>query len=167
MKIDVNELKSKNQNHFTMSKVIEELEDVDFKLLESVKLDFSIDFLADEVHLKGTFKTKVEVNCVRCLNPYELSLEGEIEGYYLDKKAFAKYANEQEDEVESDKIAYEAIIDDEIDLGQLVREHLILEINPYGLCSEECIGLEELEKYSDDGVDPRWIELLEMSKKIN
>jgi uncharacterized metal-binding protein YceD (DUF177 family) len=97
-----------------------------------------------------------------------MDLKGEIEGRYLDSKSYSEYMEAyEEEEVESDMTHYESIVEDKIDLSELVREHLILELNPYGVCSEGCEGLAEKEKYADDGVDPRWLDLLEMSKKMN
>lgn len=167
MKINISELKSTKQNHFIINKMIDDISDLGFKLLNPVKVDFSLDFLSDEIYISGTFSTKIEATCVRCLSSYTVELTGEIEGHYLDTRSYAEYMSSQEDEMESDMTAYEAVIEDEIDLSALVREHLILEHNPYGICSEACEGLEEQEKYGDDGIDPRWLDLLEISKKIN
>lgn len=167
MKININELRAKNQSSFTNEVVLEKIEDVDFKILEPVVVNYEVSFIGEEIYVRGTFKTKIETACVKCLNPYNVDLEGEIEGHYLDSRSFNEYTNSLEDEIESDMIAYEAIVEDEIDLEKLVREHLILEIDPFGLCSEECAGLDEMSDYADDGIDPRWMDLLEMSKKIN
>lgn len=168
MKIDINELKSKNQKHFIIKEMIDDIEDLEFKLLEPVKVEFSLDFLSDGIYISGTFSTKIETTCVRCLNLYTMDLSGEIEGRYLDSKSYSEYMEAyDEEEMESDMTHYEAMVEDEIDLSELVREHLILELNPYGVCSEDCEGLAEQEKYADDGVDPRWLDLLEMSKKMN
>lgn len=167
LKIDINELKGKNQSHFIFHETLESIEDLEFKLLEPVKVDFSLEFIDKEVYLKGNFETKVETTCVKCLNPYEMKVQGELESTYLDPNSYSDYANSQEDDVESDMVPYEVIKDGKIDLDELVREHIILEINPYGICSEECSGLEEFDQYADDGIDPRWMDLLDMSKKMN
>ena len=66
--------------------------------------------------------------------------------------------------MESDENVYEELVNGEIDIDELVREHLILEVDPYEVCSENCQGLSEMKDYEDDGIDPRWAQLLEMSK---
>ncbi len=165
MKININELRAKNQSNFINQVILEKVKDVDFELLEPVRVDYEISFIGEEIYIRGKFKTKIKTACVKCLSSYEMNLEGEIEGHYLDSKSFNEYSNSLEGEIESDMIAYEAIIEDEIDLEKLVREHLILEIDPFGLCNDECAGLDEMSDYADDGIDPRWMDLLEMSKK--
>ncbi len=167
MKININELRVKNQNNFINQVILEKVEDIDFKLLDPVKVNYEISFIGEEIYIRGKFKTKIETACVKCLSPYEMDLEGEIEGHYLDSKSFNEYASSLEDEVESDMIAYEAIVEDEIDLEKLVREHLILEVDPFGLCSDKCAGLDEMSDYADDGIDPRWMDLLEITKNWN
>ena len=118
----------------------------------------------EEVLVKGEFSTKIKIACVKCLEDYEKEIKGQIESVYLDSKVLKEYANSFEEEAESDENFYEEIIDGTIDVSELVREHLILEIDPYGVCSDKCEGLEEMKNYEDNGVDPRWAQILEMSK---
>lgn len=162
MKIKLEELKIKGSNHFSFEEEVKELNDLGFDLVEPIKLNFNIDLLGEEVYVKGEFTARINTTCVKCLNPYEKTISGEIESSYLDAKE-QKYQNESpEEELEMD--FYEEIINGEIDIDELLREHLILEVGSYGVCSEKCEGLPEMKDYEDDGIDPRWAQLLEMSK---
>lgn len=162
MKIKLEELKIKGSNHFSFEEEVKELNDLGFDLVEPIKLNFTIDLLGEEVYVKGEFLAKVKTTCVKCLNPYEKIVSGEIESSYLDAKEQKYQSESPEEELEMD--FYEEIINGEIDIDELLREHLILEVGSYGVCSEECEGLPEMKDYEDDGIDPRWAQLLEMSK---
>lgn len=164
MKLKLEELKIKGSNHFHFEEEIDSLEDLGFELLEPVKVDYSVDFFGEEIYVKGKFSTKIKNTCVKCLNPYEKLVTGEMESSYLDAKAHKEYVNSLDEEMESDGNVYEEIVNGEIDIDNLLREHLILEVDPYEICSENCSGLEEMKDYEDDGIDPRWAQLIEMSK---
>ena len=164
MKLKLEELKMKGLDHFHFEEIIKELDDLGFELLEPVKVEFTIDILDEEIAVVGNFSTKIKTTCVKCLKEYEKEIAGEIESSYLDTKKHKKYLDSLEEDMESDNCIYEELIDGEINIDELVREHLILEVNPYGICSQECEGLPEMKDYEDDGIDPRWAELLEMSK---
>mgnify|MGYP006396775431 FL=1 len=164
MKLKLEELKTKGLNHFQFEESIKELADLEFELVEPVKVNFTIDLLGEEVYVKGVFSTKIKTTCVKCLNSYERNRTGEKESSYLDAKIHKKYLDSLEDDMESDENVYEELVNGEIDIDELVREHLILEVDPYEVCSEKCQGLSEMKDYEDDGIDPRWAQLLEMSK---
>lgn len=164
MKIKLDELKLKGSTHFKFEETISELTELGFQLIEPVKVNFTVDLLGEEVYVKGNFSTKIKNTCVKCLNFYEREVSGEIESSYLDAKKHKDYLNSLEDDIESDENLYEEMVDGEIDIDELVREHLILEVDPYEVCSVECEGLSEMKDYEDDGIDPRWAQLLEMSK---
>lgn len=155
-------MKLKGSNHFSFEEEIKELEDLDFELIEPVKLNYTVDLIGEEVYVKGEFSAKVKTTCVKCLNPYEKIVSGEIESSYLDAKEQKYQSESPEEELEMD--FYEEIINGEIDIDELLREHLILELGSYGVCSESCEGLPEMKDYEDDGIDPRWAKLFEMSK---
>jgi len=108
----------------------------------------------------GEYRSKLKTPCVRCLKDISLDVSGEFQGYFVESKSFKKYLNSLEAECKIDEVELGEAVDGEIDVARLVREHIILEMSPYPVCEPECDGLEEMEKYKDDGVDLRWKELL-------
>ena len=78
MKLKLEELKTKGLNHFQFEESIKELADLEFELVEPVKVNFTIDLLGEEVYVKGVFSTKIKTTCVKCLNSYERNLTGEM-----------------------------------------------------------------------------------------
>ena len=53
MKLKLEELKTKGLNHFQFEESIKELADLEFELVEPVKVNFTIDLLGEEVYVKG------------------------------------------------------------------------------------------------------------------
>jgi uncharacterized protein len=121
----------------------------------------------NEVFIKGNFNTKVKLECGKCLNEFHHHLEGEIEGHFIEKNKMKKIISELEDEYENNGEIFEELKDDEIDLADLIREHIILELPTYPICSDNCQGVENFENYIDDGVDPRWQQLIDLTNKKN
>ena len=74
-------------------------------------------------------------SCVRCLEPAEYRLEGEVEGYYLIPDSDVELTEEEKEE-------YELLGEDHIiDLSPLLVAALSLELPHTPLCDDECKGL--------------------------
>ena len=74
-------------------------------------------------------------SCVRCLEPAEYRLEGEVEGYYLIPDSEVELTEEEKEE-------YELLGEDHvIDLSPLLIAALSLELPHTPLCGDECKGL--------------------------
>lgn len=116
-----------------------------------------------KVEVSGKYSTKAMVQCVRCLKDIEVNLVGEFTGTFLDGNAYKQYMKnlKVECEIDSNEV-YDEIIDGEIDLLNLVREYIILDLPPYPQCDPECEDDSEIEKYSNDGIDSRWQQLLKI-----
>ena len=151
-------------------------------LNNTIKFDFYVENieelnLSDKIHITGNaisdgngrfevsgkYSTKAIVQCVRCLKNIEIDLNGEFTGTFLDENAYKQYMKnlKVECEVDSNEI-YDEIIDGEINLLGLVREYIILDLPLYPQCNPECEDDSEIEKYSDNGIDSRWQQLLQI-----
>lgn len=79
--------------------------------------------------LQGIFEGKIDLDCVRCLKPYDHTLRWEITELYVFNNR-----NASEDDL---------ILPDnaEVDLSEFIQEeaHLDLPFNP--VCKEDCLGL--------------------------
>ena len=139
-------------------------------IIEDVELSDKIHIIGNvvsdgkgRVEISGKYSTKAIVQCVRCLKDIEIDLAGEFTGTFLDESAYKQYMKnlKVECEIDSNEI-YDEIIDGEIDLLNLVREYIILDLPPYPQCDPECEDDSEIEKYKDDGIDSRWQQLLQI-----
>jgi uncharacterized protein len=112
----------------------------DFVLRPGASLQCHLD-LADEatVHAAGRLGAQLEIECGRCLEPFVLSLDQRLELFFLPHRK----GDEQEDEVELTErdmvVAYYR--EGRVDLGESVREQLILAVPMKRLCREDCRGL--------------------------
>ena len=83
----------------------------------------------------GIVKGDAQTSCVRCLEPAEYSLEGEIEGYFLIPDSDVELTDEEKEE-------YELLGEDHvIDLSPLLLAALSLELPYTPLCDDECKGI--------------------------
>lgn len=113
-----------------------------FSLAPGGRLESRLERGEDEsVHVRGRLSARLSMQCGRCLEPFALPVEQDLDLFYLRRRA--DDAGEEEDEVElGDRdmvIAYYG--GDELDLGEMVREQFFLTVPLKRLCREECRGL--------------------------
>ena len=140
---------------------IDSIEDVELK--ERVHVVGTAVNNNGKVEITGKYSTVIKTQCVRCLKEIEIELENNFTGTFLDENEYRQYLKSlnTECEINQDEI-YDEIEDGVIDLERLVREYIILDMPPYPQCDPICEDNSEIEKYSDDGIDPRWQQLLQI-----
>jgi uncharacterized protein len=86
-------------------------------------------------------QAEVALACGRCLEPFTLAVDQELDLFYLPHDASQE--QEEEDEVElSDRDVVVAYYEgDRLDLGDVIREQLFLTVPLSRLCREDCKGL--------------------------
>lgn len=96
----------------------------------------------ESVHVRGSYRSGVALECGRCLEGFTLSLDQELDLFYLPRPA-EPAEGDQEEEVELTDhdlvVAYYA--DDALDLGEMVREQILLALPLKRVCREDCRGL--------------------------
>lgn len=120
-----------------------------FKVAAPVDLAFDIFKDKDQFRLAGTVKTVLELPCSRCLEPFTWPVDASFDLRYLPHaENSAKAAPggrgprmEVDEEIEEDDLSTAFYENDEIDLGQLMREQFLLSVPMKPLCSEACHGL--------------------------
>lgn len=99
-------------------------------LLEPVTGHFVLSNLGIGYQLSGTFATKVSQPCVRCLEPVIQNIEFDVnETYLLDTG----------DEPEQEDVF--SLASDILDVSDIVRQNLLVEVDEFPLCREDCKGL--------------------------
>jgi uncharacterized protein len=93
------------------------------------------------LHVRGRVEGTLGVDCARCLDRYAVPLGQELDLFYL--PAAAGQADAQEEEVElSDRDVIVGYYDgDRLDLGEVIREQVLLGLPLKPLCREDCRGL--------------------------
>jgi len=112
----------------------------DFRLQPGGRLRGRIDRGdAGGVHVRGSLRATLDLECGRCLEPFGLPVTQELDLFYLPHRPGEI---EEEDEVElKDRDMVVAYYDaDRLDLGDVIREQLFLTVPPKVLCREDCRG---------------------------
>jgi len=110
----------------------------DFTLVEPVSLAFDIFKDKQQFRLVGRVKTTLELPCGRCLEPFTLPVDQTFDLRY---QPHAHNTGEGEHEIEEDDLTTAFYENDEIDLGQLMREQFYLALPMKPLCGTDCKGL--------------------------
>jgi uncharacterized protein len=110
----------------------------DFRIVEPVSLAFDITKDSLQFRLVGTVRTTLEMPCSRCLEPFIMPVE---QAFDLRYQPHAKNTGEGEREIEEDDLTTAFYENDEIDLGQLMREQFYLALPMKPLCRDDCQGL--------------------------
>jgi uncharacterized protein len=145
--------------------VDETLDDIDPELVIQAPITGRVKFtkIPQGILVNGKFDTVVEVNCGRCLDPFDVPVAIEVEEEFrpsLDLQTGARLPH-SEDEDQATVIDEKHIID----LTEVVRQDLLLALPSTPLCREACKGLcptcgQNLNDgpcdCPDDSVDHRW-----------
>jgi uncharacterized protein len=96
------------------------------------------------VHVTGTLSGTVGRQCVRCLKEYDEPLRLPIVGEYrpdtdLKERPAGRELSERPGEDADDDVYIYA--GEEIELGEMLREHVLLSVPMQPLCHDECRGL--------------------------
>ncbi len=88
----------------------------------------------EALYLAGCVQALGSTLCARCLEPTDIPLTGDLEGYYVLDGADAPEGMEGDE--------YEILpADHRIDIEPMIRAALLLDVPNLPLCSEECQGL--------------------------
>ncbi len=109
-----------------------------FRVAGPVALGFDVYKDDDEFRLVGAVKGRLGLACSRCLEPFELAVDAPFDLRYVPR---ARNSGEGDVEVREDDLTTAFYDDDQIDLGQLMREQFYLAMPMKPLCREDCRGL--------------------------
>ena len=161
MKKNIDRLKKKRETSFEFTEILEDIL-IDGITIPKVDIDYSIELLEGEVIIRGRYKAFVNTSCVRCLEKLKLEVSGEFFGDFKETKDYNEYIESLGKEAQVSDDMVEELVDGEVDISSLVRDYIILDMPQFPACEPECDGLEELERYRDNGIDSRWQKLLDL-----
>ena len=120
--------------------------------------------------LSGSVEGVYEADCARCLAPLERQLSLALRWTLLPKAALdAEVSPEEEVELTTEDLDTSFYEGETIDLRELVREAILLEVDPIPRCDvDECGGAAYEQPPVEDGEtasDPRWAPLLKWKDK--
>jgi uncharacterized protein len=138
------------------------------KLTGDVALKGTVTRHIVETVVDGIIDAGIEIDCTRCLKPVETKLEIPFSVSYTSPE---HYTNEKETELQHGDLDLAVSEDDRIDLKEVAREQILLNLPEQVLCGEDCKGL--CEKCGADRnlincnceekeIDPRWSALKDL-----
>ncbi|MEU9335294.1 YceD family protein [Streptomyces sp. NPDC048290] len=133
-----------------------------------VELSLRLESVMEGVLVTGTARAKAKGECVRCLEPLELSLEAEFQEMfsYPDADDRGRVIAEPGDDAEDDEDRL-FIEDGLFDLEPVLRDAVVLALPMQPVCREDCPGLcstcgarlADDPDHHHDAVDIRWAAL--------
>jgi DUF177 domain-containing protein len=112
-----------------------------FRVVAPVSLAFDIGKDKDHFQLAGSVKTTLELPCSRCLEAFALPVDSTFDLRYQPHAYPASSGHDAEREIEEDDLSTAFYDNEEIDLGQLMREQFYLSLPMKPLCRADCRGL--------------------------
>ncbi len=115
-----------------------------------------------QVDVEGEIFCDIQIECSRCLTSAESSLEIPFDAAFVTPE---NYTEAKEAELGVDDLDVSIIEDDQIDLTELVREQILLNLPTQIFCKEDCQGLcpkcgvnrNLIDcKCQEKEIDPRW-----------
>jgi len=112
--------------------------------------------------VEGTIGAELEIECARCLQKIDREFEIPIQAAFV---APENYTQAKEAELQAEDLDVSVLEGNEIDLTELVREQILLNLPEQVFCREDCKGL--CEKCGanrnlincnclEQEIDPRW-----------
>ena len=109
-----------------------------FSVAAPSELAFDIYKDKDQFRLVGNLKSTLELPCSRCLEPFTWPVDASFDLRYQPRST---NSGEGERAVEEDDLSTAFYENEEIDLGQLMREQFYLSLPMKPLCRDDCQGL--------------------------
>ncbi len=141
--------------------------------LARLTADISIRGKADgepgRIDVSGNFETSVEADCSRCLEPVALPMDIEFQAMYVKPSAFSAAG---ENQLVGDDMSVDVLENESVDLKDIIREQILLNLPKQVFCKNDCLGL--CEKCGanrnlidcnciNDEIDPRWAALADFN----
>lgn len=141
--------------------------------ISPVHAHLKIERADSEILVRGTVMADIKLQCGRCMENFstEENLSVEVVYHHIDE-----IRKDETHEVRSEELDTGFYEGDELDINELMKEQILLNIPMKPLCSDECLGIcmhcgTNLNKKKCDCVtdesDPRFSPLKELLKKEN
>lgn len=116
----------------------------------------------NEYIVESSYDVQLELVCTRCLTKITPMVKGYFKSIFLTEKDYLKCEKLLKKEEEFFENYLEKAKNNEIDISDLVREHIILDMSDYERCVPECLDVSEIDKYTKKDADSRWQQLLDI-----
>lgn len=142
-----------------------DLEGEDAKLKRAARVKGKAVKHIAQTDVEGVISAELELECTRCLQTIDRNFEIPFKAAFVPPE---NYTQAKEAELNAEDLDVSIIEGNEIDLTELVREQILLNLPVQVFCKEDCKGLCEKCganrnlincKCSEKEIDPRWAAL--------
>ncbi|MBA2334559.1 MAG: YceD family protein [Pyrinomonadaceae bacterium] len=136
------------------------IENIRFKTAASASGEITKHIIQTDI--SGIISAEAEIDCTRCLLPIEKNLAIDFDVSYVAEDEFAEESNA---ELEAGDLNTDVLNGDRLDLKEVVREQILLNLPTQVFCREDCKGLCQKCgvnrnlidcKCEEKEADPRW-----------
>lgn len=115
-------------------------DDPDYRVVAPVELSMTVEKVGPETfRVTGRTQTRLELDCSRCVEPFEMPVDATFELRYVPQPVVAE--GEVEREVAEDDLTTAFYSEGTLDVIDLLREQFQLVLPMKPLCAEACRGL--------------------------
>ena len=140
MLIDLNKLHGSREHvERTFQPSAFDPQDPEYRVAVPVELEVDIEKVGEEAFaVSGRARTRLEVDCSRCLDPFQVPIDAEFDLRYVPQ---SQNQGEGEEEVGDEDLATAYYREGLLDIIDLIREQFVLALPMKPLCSDSCRGL--------------------------
>src|SRR5437867_4530718 len=109
--------------------------DEEYKVAAPVHLEMDVHKDGEAYRVTGRAATRLQLECGRCLEPFEIAVDSPFELRYVPLVEAAPDGEEDEREVAEDDLTTAFYREDSIDLGELMHEQFVLALPMKPLCA--------------------------------
>jgi uncharacterized protein len=113
-------------------------QDSDYRVAAPVYLRLNVHKERDVYRVGGRLRTRLELECGRCLEPFEIPIDSAFDLRYVPA---VQATGEPEREISEDDLTTAFYKDETLDLGELTHEQFLLALPMKPLCKDACKGL--------------------------
>jgi uncharacterized protein len=110
-------------------------------LTRPVKLDLHLLNTGVSVLLSGTIEAEAELECARCLKKFRRPVAAKLSEEYVRQVPEPPAHKGKGIELKDEDIVFPLASDDTLDLGETIRQNLLLSLPIKVLCREACEGV--------------------------
>lgn len=166
MIVDLTQVENSSRSfEFGISPAELDFDDPSFRLKGDVRAICDVEKRLAQTDVKGSVEADAEVDCTRCLEPVSQKLTINFVASFVTPENFAV---DREREVTAGDLDTDVIDSDRLDLKELVREQILLNLPEQVFCKPDCKGLclkcgsdrNLIDcKCDENETDPRWAAL--------
>jgi len=138
MLLDLGRIRTPHEHYEKVYKPEAFTGEADYQIVEPVSLEFDLHKDKDVFRLVGRVRSRLELPCGRCLEPFRWPVDEPFELTYVPQ---ARNTGETEREIHDEDFSTAFYVNEQIDLEQLMRERFEMSMPMKPLCAPDCQGL--------------------------